>query len=57
VKKLSKYPREYYVVVFFGVIFLFIVSELFSFTVMNNQYYKALADRQQTSQTSAPISR
>ncbi len=56
-KKCAKYPREYYVAFFFGFVFLMIVKELFTFTVFHHQYYKALADKQQTSQSKIQTSR
>lgn len=57
VQYLSKYPREYYVVAFFLLIFFMIIKTLFGFTVMNHAYYKNLADQQQTSQIKTPTVR
>ena len=54
---LNKYPREYYVAWFFLMFLLVIIIELFSFTVINNAYYKELADKQQISQVKLPNSR
>jgi cell division protein FtsI/penicillin-binding protein 2 len=34
-----------------------IIQALFSFTVLNHDYYKNLADQQQTSQTKTPTTR
>lgn len=54
---LSQYPREYYVFSFFGIFLFFIISKLFSFTIINSEYYKTLALRQQTSKTLLQVSR
>lgn len=54
---LQKYPREYYVFIFFGLFLSAIIIKLFSFTVINSEYYKALALRQQTSKTLVQVSR
>lgn len=53
----DKYPREYYIFIFFGVFLSLIISKLFSFTVINSEYYKDLANRQQTSKTLVQVSR
>ncbi len=52
-----KFPREYYVFAFFWVFISLIIAKLFSFTVINNTYYKELANKQQTSKTLVQISR
>lgn len=54
---LSKVPREKFVYSFFVFLLLAIVYNLFEITVLNHDYYKKLADRQQTSQLKTPTSR
>lgn len=54
---LTRYPREYYAFAFFWFFLFFIILKLFSFTVINSEYYKSLAIRQQTSKTLVQISR
>ncbi|MDD5770154.1 MAG: penicillin-binding protein 2 [Candidatus Gracilibacteria bacterium] len=54
---LQRYPREYYIFAFFCFFLFFIISKLFSFTVINSEYYKSLALKQQTSKTVVQVSR
>jgi len=51
------YPREYFVVWFFSLFFLVIVSTIFSYTVMDYGFYKALADKQQVWEVTIPVTR
>lgn len=53
----SQIPREKIVYSFFWVLLLAVVYNLFELTVLNHNYYKNLADRQQTSQIKTPTSR
>lgn len=53
----SRFEREHYIYVFFFIFGFFIVLELFSFTVINHEYYKDLALKQQTSAKKEPVSR
>lgn len=54
---LQKYPREFYVFLFFWLFLFSIIINLFSFTVINHWYYKDLAIKQQTSTVKNPVSR
>lgn len=53
----EKYPRDNYVFLAFWLFACLILVKLFSFTVINHEYYTALATKQQTSTTKTPISR
>lgn len=51
------YPREYFVIGFFLLFSFFIISTVFSYTVVNNEFYKWLADKQQLSEVKIPVTR
>jgi stage V sporulation protein D (sporulation-specific penicillin-binding protein) len=51
------YPREYFIIGFFLLFSFSIVSTVFSYTVLNNDFYKSLADKQQLSEVSIPVTR
>ena len=53
----DKYPREYYVVVFFLLFYFAIIWEAFSYTVLNHSFYRELADRQQIGEVELPVTR
>jgi hypothetical protein len=46
-KIFDKYPRQYYVFGFFVLFLFIIISKVFSYTVLNYDFYKSLADKQQ----------
>lgn len=56
-KIFDKYPREYIMLAFFVIFSLFIISKVFSYTVLNHDYYKWLADKQQLWQIEIPVNR
>lgn len=56
-KYLDKYPREYYLFSFFIVCALVIIYSIFSYTVLNYDYYKKLADKQQLWKIIIPVNR
>gem|GEM_PF-6968903 len=47
IKFFDKYPREYYLVALFIFAALIIIYSVFSYTVINYDFYKKLADKQQ----------
>lgn len=51
------YPREYFIIGFFLLFSFSIVSTVFSYTVTSHQFYKDLADNQQLSEVSVPVTR
>jgi stage V sporulation protein D (sporulation-specific penicillin-binding protein) len=53
----DKYPREYYVVAFFMLFFISIVSHTFVYTVKNHDFYTELAYRQQVWEVEIPVTR
>ncbi|MDD4151992.1 MAG: penicillin-binding transpeptidase domain-containing protein, partial [Candidatus Gracilibacteria bacterium] len=53
----DKYPREYFVFIFFFIFAVVIISKVFDYTVSKYSFYKDLADRQQKTQTSIPVTR
>jgi cell division protein FtsI/penicillin-binding protein 2 len=54
---MDKYPREYYVFLFFFIFFIMIIAKTFSYTVMHHSFYKTLADNQQIGQVEIPVTR
>jgi len=56
-RNIEKLPRLYFIYSFFAIFFWFILFELFSFTIINHNYYKKLADNQQISNIKRPIPR
>lgn len=56
-KFFDKYKREYYFFAFFCICSLFIISKVFSYTVLNHEYYKKLADKQQLWKIVIPVNR
>ncbi len=54
---IDKYPKHYYIFGFFVIFFLLIVWKVFSYTVLNYDFYKALADKQQIGEVSIPVTR
>ncbi len=56
-KIFDKYPRVYYVFGFFIVFLLLIISKVFSYTVVNYDFYKDLADKQQIWEVKIPVTR
>lgn len=53
----DKYPREYFVFIFFFIFATIIILKVFDYTVSRYDFYKNLADRQQKTQTSIPVTR
>jgi len=47
VKNLKFVKREFIIFVVFFIAFLIIISKVFSYTVLNYDFYKDLADKQQ----------
>jgi len=56
-KLLSRWNRIHTIVLFFVLFFLTIVKTLFSYTVMNYEYYNWLADSQQIWKVTVPVNR
>ncbi len=56
-KFFDMYKREYYFFAFFCVFAFFIILKVFSYTVLNNDYYKKLADKQQLGKIVIPVNR
>ncbi|MFA5916937.1 MAG: penicillin-binding protein 2 [Candidatus Gracilibacteria bacterium] len=56
-KFFDKYPREYFLLAFFILCGLIIVFKIFSYTVVNYDYYKKLADKQQLGKIVIPVNR
>jgi cell division protein FtsI/penicillin-binding protein 2 len=54
---IDRYPREYWVIGFFLFFSFSIISTVFSYTVLNKDFYQALADKQQLSEVSIPVTR
>ncbi len=53
----DRYPREYFVFAFFGIFFLALIWETFSYTVLNYSFYTTLAEKQQVWETEIPVTR
>ncbi len=53
----DKYPREYFVLGFFILFSFIIISKVFSYTVLNYDFYKKLADKQQLWSVILPVTR
>ena len=56
-KMLSRWNSIHTIVLFFGLFFLTIVKTLFSYTVLNYDYYNWLADSQQIWKVTVPVNR
>ena len=56
-KNLKFVKRELVVFIFFFVAFLIIISKIFSYTVLNYDYYKDLANKQQIWKVEIPVTR
>lgn len=57
VKNLKFVKREFIIFVVFFVAFLIIISKVFSYTVLNYDFYKDLADKQQIWKVEIPVTR
>lgn len=57
VDKINKIPKEYYVVAFFLLFFLTITIKVFSYTVLNYDFYQDLANKQQVWEVELPVTR
>lgn len=57
VYKLNKYDRKNLIFVFFIIFCSFLVIELFSYTVINFNFYQSLADKQQIWEVVVPVTR
>ncbi len=53
----DRYPRHYFIFGFFVLFFLHIVWHTFSYTVINYDFYKNLADNQQIATQKVPVTR
>ncbi len=53
----DKYPREYFVFLFFIIFFLAIIWKTFSYTVLNYSFYSNLAHEQQVWEVEVPVTR
>lgn len=56
-KIFDKYPREYFAFLFFLLFWIFLIYKAFYYTIVEYNFYKGLADRQQKSATSIPVTR
>ncbi len=56
-KFFDKYPREYILLAFFVLSWFIILFKIFSYTVINYDYYKKLADKQQLWKIVIPVNR
>ncbi len=52
-----KYPREYFVIGFFLIFALIIIFKVFSYTVLDYDFYKELANKQQIWEKTLPVTR
>ncbi len=53
----DRYPREYFVAAFFLIFYFAIIWETFSYTVLNHDFYKNLAYKQQVWEVEIPVTR
>ena len=53
----DRYPREYFVFIFFGIFFFALIFETFSYTVLNYSFYNELAEKQQVWESEIPVTR
>lgn len=53
----DRYPRHYYVFWFFLLFCFFIIVKVFSYTVVNHDFYEKLAYNQQVGEVKLPVSR
>lgn len=53
----DRYPRHYFIFGFFVLFFLYIVWNVFSYTVLNYDFYKSMADKQQIATQKVPVTR
>lgn len=56
-RKLKYLDRIHYLKIAFAVFGLYIIWTTFTYTVLENQYYRQLADKQQTITVKNPVSR
>lgn len=56
-RKFQYLERIHYLKIAFAVFGIYIIWTTFKYTVLENQYYKALADKQQTITVKNPVSR
>ncbi len=56
-KKIKNLKREVIVFLFFILFFFIILSKVFSYTILNYEYYKKLADAQQIRKIEIPVNR
>ncbi len=56
-QQLESIPREYLVIIFFVLFTLYIISSSFSYTILNYNFYKTLADKQQIGEIEVPVTR
>lgn len=56
-KIFDKYPREYFAFLFFLLFWIFLIYKVFYYTIIEYDFYRHLADRQQKSETSIPVTR
>ena len=56
-RKLQQMDRIHYLKIFFAIFGLYIIWTTFRYTVLENQYYRELADKQQTITVKNPVSR
>ena len=53
----DRYPREYFIFIFFWIFSIAILWATFSYTVLEYSFYKAQADNQHIAETSPPVTR
>lgn len=53
----DSYPRHYFIFVLFFVAFLMIISKVFSYTIIDHEFYQGIADKQQIWEVKVPVTR
>lgn len=53
----DRYPREHFIIGFFGIFLFAILKATFSYTVMNYDFYEELAYKQQVGEVEIPVAR
>jgi len=53
----DKYPRHYFIFGLFFVFFLVIIVKVFTYTILDHDFYKKIADKQQIWEVKVPVTR
>ncbi len=53
----DKYPRHYFIFGLFFVAFLIIIAKVFSYTILDHEFYQKIADKQQIWEVKVPVTR